>query len=151
MTEFKLEIGEGSRVPTSHGLFIPRCSGLPATHQLSCRSHSTHTALLSHKSLRSANEKHIAEPDVIAGHDSPTSRCLRWPPCRYRGLLLIPSRWQRRGGEPGAAALGVACGRMKSSPLARTARGERGENITTARCRAIPGINPSHPIATGQA
>lgn len=150
MTEFKLEIGEGSRVPTSHGLFIARCSGLPATRQLSCRSHSTHTALLSHKSLRSANEKHIAESDVIAGHDSPTSRCLRWPPRRYRGLLLIPSRRRRRGGDPGLR-LWALRGRMKSPPLARTARGERGENVTTARCRAIPGINPLHPTATGQA
>lgn len=36
-----------------------------------------HTALLSRKSLNSANEKHIAESDIIAGHDSSASRYLQ--------------------------------------------------------------------------
>lgn len=83
---------EGSRVHTCHGLFISRCSGFPAIlHSLAF--YRAHTELLSHKSLSSANEKYIAESDIITGHDSSH-------PATYRRLLAaIRGSFASRGVE----------------------------------------------------
>lgn len=104
MSEFKLKIRKGSRVHTYHGLFISRCSGFPPPHPSALLPFTQHTALLSHKSLISANEKHIAESDLIAGHDSSSSQYLPWAPCCCRGLLLVPSHRRRRGGDGGCGS-----------------------------------------------
>lgn len=66
---------EAESIPTMGYLFL-----VALTSPLSFSSLAfdiAHSALLSRKSLSSANEKHIAESDIIAGHDSSASLSLQ--------------------------------------------------------------------------